>query len=226
MILLIIVVYVLLIILLPFQLLDDNEYLQHVKLVEHSIAARVADADIKCFCLNPFECDKDICDNDVDIDADANHYNYLMCQCIGYASTDRLVRSMSGDNLSLMHLNAGGLVSKVDLLYANMQQLKHKFSVIAITETWSTPSTEGCIDLPGYHKIIRSRSDGRKGGGVALYFDSDLDLVIKNRPDLESVDPTLYESLIVQVSQPGNPFAKDIIIGAIYKPPQTQTDSF
>ena len=58
-----------------------------------------------------------------------------------------------------------------------------------------------------------------------MYLDSDLNVTVKNRPDLDSVDSSVYESLIVQLSQP-SVSAKDIIIGVVYKPPNTNVETF
>ena len=97
----------------------------------------------------------------------------------------------------MMHINAGDLKSKIDLLCANLKLLKVKFSIIAVTEVWTDQSTEGFINIPGYNKLVKSRNDGRKGGGVALYIDSDLNLAVKHRHDLESLNTSLYESMFI-----------------------------
>ena len=60
---------------------------------------------------------------------------------------------------------------------------------------------------------------------MALYIDADLNVIVKRRPDLDSPDSTIYESLIVQLS-PAKGSTKDIIVGVIYKPPNTNVDSF
>ena len=45
-----------------------------------------------------------------------------------------------------------------------------------------------------------------------------MNVTVKIRSDLENFDSSVYESLIVQISQPTISL-KDIIIGVIYKPP-------
>ena len=102
--------------------------------------------------------------------------------------------------------------------------MKQKFSVICVSETWTDVHTEQLISIPGYDCICRSRTTGR-GGGLALYIDTDLNVVVKNRPDLDGPDSSIYESLIVQLS-PAHGLTKDIIVGVIYKPPNTNVESF
>ena len=79
-------------------------------------------------------------------------------------------------------------------------------------------------NIPGYECICKSRSS-RRGGGLAVYVDSDINVTVKNRLDLDSVDSSVYEILIAQLSQP-SVSAKDIIIGVVYKPPNTNVETF
>ena len=124
--------------------------------------------------------------------------------------------------LCFVCINAGDLKSKVDLLCANLQLLKNKFSVIAVSEVW----TDATHQYTGIYEISQITVRRQKRRGVAFHFDSDLILTLKSRPDLESLDTGLYESIFVQVSQPDHPIEKHLIIGVIYKPPRTDTDKF
>ena len=78
--------------------------------------------------------------------------------------------------------------------------------------------------IPGYDKIIKSR-EGKLGGGLAFFLDSDLNIKCKLRPDLEYQDTTVFEGLFIQISQPLLK-VKDIIIGVIYRPPGTNLERF
>ena len=163
--------------------------------------------------LNDLEDNKFI--NNSDIDADDNYLNFFSGQCLGYIDSDQLnehfEQESCGYNLkSIMHINARSLITNIDLLCSNLKLLKHKHSCICVSETWTSTSTEQFANIPGYECICKSRSS-RRGGGLALYLDSDFNVTIKNRPDLDSVDSTVYESLIVQLSQT-SVSAKDIII--------------
>ena len=178
--------------------------------------------------MNPFHnLDKNPINNQ-DIDVDEHYFNSFACQNLGYLDTDQLnekLVNMGNKGIkSIMHINAQSLISNSDLVCANLTLLKQQFGIICVSETWACLSTEQFINIPGYDCICRSRSS-RRGGGLALYIDSDLDVLVKNRPDLDSPDVTVYESLIVQLSQP-NASPKDIIVGVIYKPPNTNVETY
>ena len=124
-----------------------------------------------------------------------------------------------------MHINAHSMIANIDVFCSNLKLLKHRFSFICVSETWTTVSTEQFIEIPGYDCICRSRSS-KRGGGLTLYVDSDMNVSVKIRSDLDSFDSSVYESLIVQISQPTISVRDIIIIGVIYKPPNTNVETF
>ena len=214
---------------LPFASLeDDDDFFQGVGLCSHTLRSRITELDNNIFNLNPFkDLDKNLINNP-DIDVDEHYFNCFAHQNMGYMDTEQLNEKLANKGgksvQSIMHINARSLVSNIDLVCSNIKLLKTQFSVICVSETWACLSTEQFISIPGYDCICRSRSS-RRGGGLALYIDCDLDVVVKNRPDLDSPDATIYESLIVQLSQP-NTAVKDIIVGVIYKPPNTNVETY
>lgn len=111
------------------------------------------------------------------------------------------------NNLKLGHVN-------IRSLYPCFNDFKNilineKFSILGITETWLTPLiTSDVLDVDGY-KLFRNDRNGR-GGGVALYYDSRLDLKIfscVNTPELEQIWVTIK---IKQITYG---------IGIVYRPP-------
>ncbi|MFZ2538187.1 MAG: endonuclease/exonuclease/phosphatase family protein, partial [Oscillospiraceae bacterium] len=215
--------------LFPFvNLADDSEYFEEVGVAHYSLVDKVAAARCKQYSLNDSDLVGDKFIDDNGIDADLHYYNLVTNRYHGYVDSDKLNKYLGKDcstNLqSMMHLNAGNLVSKVDLLSINLKLLKHKISIIGITETWTNMQNENCINLPGYNKYVKSRVN-RKGGGVALYLNSDLNISTKLRPDLVSPDDDAYESLFLQLSQ-SDLSTKDIIVGVIYRPPGTDVNKF
>ena len=123
-----------------------------------------------------------------------------------------------------MHVNAGSLVANILNVCLNLASLKHKFSVVAVTETWTNSFSEKNINIPGYDKIIKSR-ENRVGGGVTLFVDSDLDVKVKTRRDLDCQNSSICECLFVQITQPLLK-CKDVIIGVVYRPPGTKLETF
>ena len=211
---------------LPFLCLSkENEFYNAVRVLLHEKKTLVLNSGNKKLNLNPHHGIDDNLINNPDIDVDSNHYDainindyYNACQL------NKILRptSLSGYVHSMMHVNTCRLIPHIDSLYSSLQFHETRFSVIAITETWTTPSNENMAKLPGYSSIIKSR-EGKMGGGVAFYFDDDLKLNIKLRSDLLCENMNIMESLFVQVAQHG---IKDIILGVIYRPPNTNVNDF
>ena len=163
-----------------------------------------------------------------DIDADSNHFN-MFSHINDYYDVQNLNKclpaSQSVNLQSILHLNINNLVTKFDVFYTNLQLIDHKFSIIAFTETATNSETENWVDIPGYSKIIKNRVINMKGGGVAMYFNNDLKISWKVRQDLSLKDSREMESLFVQIKQ-SNLSVKEIIVGVIYRPPNTDFDVF
>ena len=100
-----------------------------------------------------------------------------------------------------------------------MNSSNHRFTIIALTETWTNSENEPCFNIPGYISYIKSRSD-RSGGGVALYVDENVSFTI--RSDLDDPSCSNHEHAFIKVCY------KNIImtIGVIYRPPNTDLIKF
>ena len=179
------------------------------------------------FNMDPLENDNNFISNP-EIDPDVNHYNFVFNNILDYSDSNQLNKILNNVNSvnlqSILYLNAQNLYSHQDIFYANMKCVQHKFSVLAFCETHTDTSTETSIEIPGYNKLIKSRI-GRRGGGVALFFDSDINIGVKRRNDLECTDDSIMESMFVQITQHGLS-VKDVIIGVIYRPPNTNVQLF
>jgi len=62
-------------------------------------------------------------------------------------------------NFSLLHVIARSLLKNLDNILLFKNRLCHKFSVIAVTETWTDKTNEHLVDIDGYTKIIKHRMD-------------------------------------------------------------------
>jgi len=180
--------------------------------------------------LNPFaDLDSKFINNEF-ADVDSNHYNFLCSQACSYYDTAQLNNLLPVDissNLqSIIHFNARSISANLDMLYSNLVMLKHKFSVIAVTETWTDSNSEQTINIPGYNNLIKSRDANiaSRGGGVALFFSSDLAVDVKLRPDI-SCPADVMECIFVQISHK-HLSTKDIIVGVVYRRPGTNISVF
>lgn len=121
---------------------------------------------------------------------------------------------------SILHINARSLIKNIESILLLIHRLHHKFSVIAVTETWTDMNNEHLVNIDGYSKIIKHRENGR-GGGVALYIDSDL----KCMPvyDLAEASSSEFESVFADVYIASN---SKITVGAVYRPPGNDIKQF
>ena len=122
------------------------------------------------------------------------------------------------ESFSLLHINSRSLNKNFEYLENTLNTLNSfQFSVIGISETWLHSNSPPLFNLPNYH-MVRADREGRRGGGVAFYVAEHLNF--KVRHDIEFKDT---EVLFIELE---NITGKNIIIGLIYRPPNTQLDLF
>ncbi|GAB0196057.1 hypothetical protein GRJ2_002071000 [Grus japonensis] len=85
------------------------------------------------------------------------------------------------------------------------------YDLIGITETWWDSSCDWSVGMEGY-RLFRKDRHGRRGGGVALYVNDQLECM-----DLHlGMDEEPTESLWVRIK--GRAGAGNIIVGVLYRP--------
>ena len=137
-----------------------------------------------------------------------------------YSYDDLPLESTLKTHLSFFHSNVRSLPKNNDELLNCLSLTDIHFSAIALTETWLTIDNKDLYDFPDYNSIHTTRTD-RRGGGVSLYIDSKLDF--KRRQDLDILDRNT-ESLFIEI--PTTRELKPMIIGVIYRPPNSDLHSF
>ena len=121
--------------------------------------------------------------------------------------------------LSFLHTNIRSLSNKFDKLTNFLGQPRVKFPIIGISETW----LDDCYhfsDIAGYNFLHNPRVN-RIGGGVGLYIGEHLNY--KERHDLSSPEDKSAESLFVEINRTKE---KNIIVGIIYRPPDSKLIEF
>lgn len=136
-----------------------------------------------------------------------------------YHVSEQFPKIRDDNCVSLLHINIRSLPKNFENLKILLASINHKFSIIALSETWLKTTPHSYYSLPGYELVVNNRH-GRGGGGVALYISNDLHFI--TREDLNISDESL-ESLFVEIS---NPTTKNIIAGVIYKAPSVVHDKF
>ena len=160
-----------------------------------------------------------------DIDADLNHFDQLFPSFRAstenqYFHSTRFNSNFNGNNpsdLAIFHVNIRSLNRNGDALIAYLSTLHLKFNIICLTETWMN---ENSIDnfFPNYNSYMSTRQN-RVGGGVAIYVNKQLksSLIHELTSNTEHI-----ESVFINISCSD----KKILIGTIYRPPNSNTDNF
>ena len=120
----------------------------------------------------------------------------------------------------MIHQNIRSLNQNLTSFTDFLSTIDLDFDVIGITETWLQNSIEYTPFIEGYNFIHKCRSS-KAGGGVGIYIKSDV--VFKQRPDLDFYDSDILESIFVEILRPNQ---SNIVIGTIYRQPNTNVDLF
>ena len=118
-----------------------------------------------------------------------------------------------------LNLNIRGLYSKLPELNNLIRLVETSGApptVITLSETWLTKNSP-VFEILGY-KIFQRDREHKKGGGVAVLVSSRL---ISREVNLES-DPKVVESCVVEIKGAKKP----IIVGSLYRPPNTNVGQF
>ena len=67
---------------------------------------------------------------------------------------------------SVLHINARSLMNKIANLEIFVESLNFSFDIISISETWENITNQQFLNLTGFTKVSKMRSDGRTGGGL------------------------------------------------------------
>ena len=160
----------------------------------------------------------------INLDPDLDNYDLIDHQC-KYFTSEEFLREISPTPLpaprnqfSLLHINARSLNKNFDSVELFLSSINNfSFSLIGITETWLNINSPQMFNLQNYDFIRSDREHGR-GGGVAMYVNNQIKFKI--RPDIHI---TGAEDLFIEIL---NDRHKNTIIGTIYRPPNSETDTF
>ena len=136
---------------------------------------------------------------------------YIDYECIGDLKA-------SQNDLCVVQINTRGIKSKLDELDILISDLKQP-DIIIISETWLKSGEEKFINIKGYtfEGIPRER---KKGGGVGFLIKKGLiyqELIDLNK---SSNDPTFEHFIELKGDH------QNVILGSIYRPPNTNLDRF
>ena len=156
-----------------------------------------------------------------DIENDEPLNSYHNCK---YVELDQIDKELSPNNYNYkaMHFNIRSLnenFHKLQLLLHNLGESNLNLDFIMLCETFLNNNNFAMFNLSGYSKIERHRTNSR-GGGVAIYMKNSYDFKI--REDLSIYEEGIFESLFVETTLD----KKQVLIGEIYRPPNTDINYF
>ena len=126
--------------------------------------------------------------------------------------------SKAVNKLCFLQCNVRSLGKKFDQFQLLLDKIKYDCSFIGICETW-IKSNSSLFLIDGYTLFTNNRKN-KAGGGVGLYISNDYESKILN--DLTIISDIL-ESIFIEIEVPGK---KHIVIGEIYRPPQSNFIEF
>ena len=165
-----------------------------------------------------------------DIDPDIQFYNDLYSDslqpCDYYLEeifNAKVTKEKVGDqNCSMMHLNIRSVQKNIGTLESYLATLNHKFTIVGISESWLKDHNADRYGLSGYNAIHKYRST-RAGGGVSIFIQDDIEFFC--RDDLCYQNDTI-ETVFIEIDKDNVGKEKNVIIGVIYRPPNTDIAEF
>ena len=182
--------------------------------------------------FSPFASDfEDVNDSLNNADPDLNFNNELtieypdICNSLYYNETTLNSLHLTSDTpltsqMSIFHLNIRSLPQNNDSLVMYMNELKIKFHIIALTETWLSKETCDLEYLFNDYAHVKLYRDNRRGGGVSLFIHNSIQF--KCIESLSILNENL-ECIFIEIETIRK---KPIMVGAIYRPPNTNISSF
>ena len=215
---------------LPFcHIVEDDEFL--MCLSENWPVSYNTDLDkLRLKTFNPFELNND-CYNCPLFNTDPDfHYYNLVCSTLStcdYFLEDQFNMkcqelSLTSKCFSMMHGNIRSIPKNFQNFELFMSNLDIKFTVMAFTETWLNYENVGLYNIEGYNMETAYRTT-RKGGGVSLYIAESVNYTLRTDLDVFS---EIMESRFLEIDKNSINSTRNVIIGVIYRPPNSDIDVF
>ena len=164
-------------------------------------------------CLHPT-----ISHDNLDRTIECTKYQHELDNCDYYELTNP-IDALHGD-LLVMQLNIRGLLGKL----TNLKDLVNKASrgksidVILLCETWQNKNSPP-ISLPGYSYIHKTRKH-KLGGGVGIFISHRIRFTeITLKATYECI-----EQILIKITTKND--NKTIVVGSLYRPPNTNDTKF
>ena len=161
-----------------------------------------------------------------ELDADARHFDEIypslnqnrQRQYYDHATFNSAFPNNSDSDLSIFHVNIQSIKAKGDKLISYLSLLKRKFDIICLTETWYGEEKIAEIFFEQYMGFYSNRLS-RKGGGACILISKKLNCQLT---ETLNVNSDFVEAVFVEILSNN----KKVIVGSVYRPPNTNFDAF
>ena len=155
------------------------------------------------------------------LQSDEDLESYHNCK---YVEVDEIDTKLCPNSFAFrtMHFNVRSLnenFHKLQLLLHNLEDSNLDLDFILLCETFLNDNNCMMFNLSGYSKVEKHRTQSR-GGGVTIYAKNCYDFKI--REDLSYFEEGIFESLFIEATLN----KKQVLIGEIYRPPNTDVKHF
>ena len=165
---------------------------------------------------------------ELDPDHNVNQYKENVSQivntCDYYKDENFAKKSLKYENdFSLYHINIRSLPAHYNEFLLSLRNIKSCFKIFGMCETWLHDVNSDMYSIPNYRGVHKTRN-GRRGGGVSLFIHESIEFT--NRDDLSLLFNDVIESVFVEIDKSVFCSTTNIIIGEVYRPPNTSVDEF
>ena len=170
--------------------------------------------------------DSSLNDVDPDIQFYSESFSEALHSCNYYLSNlfnEEINKKRINDNCaSLLHSNIRSAQKNLGSLEHFLSTLHHEFSIIGISESWLKDHNVDKYGIQGYEAVHRYRPT-RCGGGVSIFVQDSIDYF--QRPDLCYQNKSI-ESVFIEIDKDQVGKDRNVIVGVIYRPPDTDINTF
>ena len=206
---------------------DDDEFVSAITSNSTMSLNYLSDKLFMPFELNDSEHLAGSCNEDIDPDIQFfNTFNQNITRC-NYQTQESFTKEICTSAVkqkvfSLCHINIRSIRKNISALENYIDMLQYDFQIIGLSETWLSNNDCGLYNLQGFHMIEKHRSC-QSGGGVAICLKSEIEY--KTRTDLDIFDDHI-ESVYVEIDKSHFGTDKNIVIGTIYRKPNSDIKTF
>ena len=210
----------------PFNHYDEDD--MYMQTVLSFFGCELTIANLNNIMFNPFEINDDSNLMPLyEIDPDFHFFNTTAqynASCNYYLedSFNQVIKSDDVDNFSMIHLNIRSSVRNLENFVNYLKNLTIDFTIIGLSETWLTEFNSNLYGIDGYTALHVYRTN-RIGGGVSIMIKNSIDFI--ERHDIDVFNECL-ETKFIELPQNVARFDKNVVIGVVYRPPNSDFDQF